>query len=209
VGAACHFAIAFLMAVSGAAAGQADTLGSPDETRRSCAAAAAALQPGGERAAFHAALARVQTCPDDGPVSLVRLWKTPPQDTATLAALADVSGRVRDRRVLDALSAAASDVSFGASARLAAIAAIAAQVDPGLVVTFRSPPGSNRAADPQVQIARLTHSATSAGGQRLDKPATDQAVELLRRLGEADPDLRVRRSAAAIFRYLSGRPASS
>jgi hypothetical protein len=194
VGVACRFAVAFLVVSSGAAAGQVDSVGSPEETRRTCAMAAAALKGGGDRAAFHAALARVQTCPDDGPVSL--------------AALSDVSGRVRDRRVLAALSTAVSDVSLGASARLAAIAAVASQVDPGLVVTFVWGSGPNRGAYPRPQIARLTHSAASTGSQTVDKRASDQAIELLRRLGEADPDVAVQHSASAIFRYLSARAAS-
>jgi hypothetical protein len=81
-----------------------DTLGSPEETRRSCNAAAAAIAPGSSAtgAAFSTALRRLQTCSSEAPVALMQRWSAPPIDSAELRIFAGVTAQVRDKRLMDA-----------------------------------------------------------------------------------------------------------
>jgi hypothetical protein len=111
---------------------------------------------------------------------------------------------VRDRRLFDALQTVATNTAIETGTRLAAIAALAAQVDPGLAVTFRAPPDGPRVApDPFVQIARLSHSASVNGAQPLDKGAARRVVELLSQLSTSDPDSRVRHATSVIAKHLA------
>lgn len=182
-----------LTLMSSAATAQADSVGSPEWKARSCAAAAATLsQSGPEGRAFSTALASVQSCPEEGPGTLARLWKTPPSDSASRHVLSSVSGRVRDQRLFDALVEAASNESFGTAARLDAIAALAEETDSTLVVEFRQPPSHARSPGPRVEILRLTHAASETGAHPLGRDVAARVVRFLRGLSATDSDPAVR-----------------
>jgi hypothetical protein len=191
------FAVAALVVLSTTASAQADSVGSPEWTTRTCAAAAASLSLAGvDCAAFVTGLASVQSCPDEGPVTLARLWKTPPVDSASRHALSSVSGRIRDRRLFGALVAAVSDGRLGTAARLDAIAALAAQTDSMLVVEFVEPPARQRSRGPRVQMLRLSHPIVTMGAQPLGMDVTARVVGLFEKLSTSDPD--------PVLRYVSG-----
>lgn len=190
--------------LSTTAAAQADSVGSPEWTRRSCAAAAASLaQTGLEGAAFAEALASVRSCPNEGPVTLARLWKTPPGDASSRHALSIVSGRVRDQRVFDALVAAASDQRLGTAARLDAIAALATQTNATLDIGFVQPPARERSRGPRVQMLRLSHPIGQEGAQPLGTDVTARVAALLGGLSTGDSDPVVRNVSGAIARNLT------
>lgn len=193
-----------LLFLSSTAVAQADSVGSAEWVKRTCAAAAAALSaPGVGGDDFVRALTTVQTCPDHRPESLRRLWAAPPKDSMSLRVLSDVSGQVRDGRVFDTVGAAASNPTLGTDARLAAIAALTSLARPGFVVRFAPPRPGSPEAGRRVEFGQLTDFVLPREQQAFDPgTARREAIDLLSRLAESDPDATVRHVTGVIARWL-------
>lgn len=183
-----------------------DTLGSPEETRRSCKAAATAIATGSSAtgAAFSTALRRLQTCSSEAPVALMQRWAAPPTDSAELRIFAGVTAHVRDRRLVDATIAAVRARALPTSARLAALGVLVTYYRPDLYAVFPvTPTGTGQRPRDYVQIGHWGDPVSFPGSQPLTEATVRQEVlEVLQELAANESDLRLRMAAAYLADFL-------
>ena len=176
---------------------QPDEVGSPAETKRSCTNAAAAIAARVSAQAVQQALMQVQTCALEGPQSLAALWGAPPIDSTTRMLLSDVSGHVRDRRVLEAVIAAAGDGKKDRSTRLFALATLVSLYDPSLTVSFVRMSRPNAPMRLRAQLMRLMHDNSVQGSDPLPDNARARILALFGSLA-TDADAMVREVASSL-----------
>ncbi len=203
----CLFSTTVLTALSFVAserlAAQNDTIGDTTSLQTFCTRDKATLAHSGSRTAYIQAISNIQSCGALAGEVLAEEWRRPPTDSASLMVLAFVSGGVRDRRIYDAARDVAVSLDAAPVTRLAAIAALAAHADASVRLSYFVPAESSVGTNPGVRIERLTHlPATGPWGPPLPESAFSDVVSLLSRLGDSDPDARVRTVAAYVAKRM-------
>jgi hypothetical protein len=202
------FATALAPAVSCAAHAQPaqNTLGSPEETRRSCSAAAAAIasNSSAKGVSFSTALRRLQTCSIEAPVALAQRWSAPPTDSAELRIFAGVTAQVRDRRLVVATITAARARSLPTSVRLAALGVLVTYFRSDLYAIFpATPTGAGQRPRDYVQIGHWGDPVSFPGAQPFTDAAVHQQVlTTLKELAANESEVRLRMAAAYLADFL-------
>src|SRR5574338_1335074 len=173
---------------------QDDSVGDTTSLQTFCGRHRAALAHPSSHEAYLGALRSIQVCGAMAGEVLGQQWRHPPEDSATVMLLGDGSASVRDRRLYEAVRDAAMSPGGATTARLAAIAALVAYADSTVRVTYWAIPRSEAVAAPPVSFPRVLHfPSREPWVAPLPLSAWSDVVALLSRLGESDPDDRVRR----------------
>jgi len=134
------------------------------------------------------ALSELITCPSSGPRAIAGAWARPPRDPGVLASLADVTGRLRDRRVHEAARAVLLDRAADTYTRLSALTAIAAHGDPCLALHIRISPTDAPGAYAYVMPGWRNDHQSRPGTEALSPSIREEVIALLDRLAKEEPE---------------------
>jgi len=146
------------------------------------------------------ALERIASCNESGGEVLAALWATPPAQPE-LGRLGHSSAAFLDARLLTAVRSAAADRSNPSAVRVAALAVLAAYVDPHVSPTPADlkPPSEGQIAQP---IGSVDHRVQTVGAQPLPEGYAAEIVAFLAGLA-GDSDTTVRYAAARLHDRLT------
>jgi len=127
--------LALVLVMIPAASYAQDERASDVHHRNECRLAGQVLQTGNPRPKREWAMEAIRSCdPEIAVPSLVRSWANAPDDTAHLMRLYRAGRRYRDARLYTAVRSVASDPARPRTVRIAALANLAAQVDPRIAM---------------------------------------------------------------------------
>jgi hypothetical protein len=120
---------------------------------------------------------------------LTRIWDNPPSDPTTLRLLTDVTGQIRDQRLLDKMTALAVNPAGTKHARLSAIAVLVSYFDPHVFILFPAIADGTLSAREYVRFGSRPDPSVRDGAVPLNTQNTRSRVHsTLRALGgDSDP----------------------
>jgi hypothetical protein len=134
------------------------------------------------------ALAALITCPESGPRAIAEFWSTGPHDRDVTASLAEVTGRLRDRRLHEAARRILLDTSENQNLRIAALAALATHGDPCFALYIRTEPTQAPGGSAYVMRGWRNDAQSRQGSEKLSEGILADVIDLLQGLAEAEPD---------------------
>ena len=168
-----------------------------------CQRAATALRGRPAAGAYSNAVSELPSCATAGAQGLRAQWEQPPSDTAAQRVLGEVTPRLRDRQVFDAVLAVFRDPGRPRTVRLAALEALMGYYQPGLTVKYVEPVQKVSHGSAYVMVGRgerFTKGSTSAP---LTPASRREILQALQQAGAADPDERVRLISSYIYSRLN------
>jgi hypothetical protein len=168
-----------------------------------CKDAIANLKQGTE--AYYSALAELPYCSGVGARALRSEWEQPPGDTVAVRLLGEVTSRLRDRQVFDAVLRAFRDPARPRHLRLAALEALMGYYEPGLVAKFVEPALAVAHGSAYVMMGQGDPVAYP-GPAPLGAGSRGEILQVLEQAGKEDPDERVRLISAYVHSRLSALP---
>ena len=153
-----------------------------------CANAAQSLRASASGREVTAALASLITCPDSGPRTITEFWATGPYDREVIASLAEVSGRLRDRRLHEAVRRILLDTSENQNLRIGALAALATHGDPCFALYIRAEPTHAPGGSAYVMRGWRNDAQSWEGSEGLPVSILADVIDLLQGVAKAEPD---------------------
>lgn len=169
-----------------------------------CKRAIANLQQGTQ--AYYSALAELPYCSAVGARALRSEWERPPSDTTAVRVLGEVTPRLRDRQVFDAVLAAFSDPVRPRELRLAALASLMGYYEPGLGARYVEPALAVQHGSAYVMMGQGDPVAAYAGPTPLSPGSRAEILQVLEQVGKQDPDERVLLISTYVHSRLSALP---
>jgi hypothetical protein len=162
-----------------------------------CQAAVATLRG---HVADQSALFAISRCPSAGPPELVSLWARQDLTSPAIATLADATGSLRDARMLEAVTKAASERSRPAASRLAALQVLMRYYDPRYAPTAEDLRGMTMGSPVPVRIGGAP---PIDGTSPLPANTRARVGAKLAALAATDPDAEVRQAALRLRQALA------
>ena len=159
---------------------------------------------GGE--AYYRAVSSLPACGATGVRALRAQWRQLPGDTTALRLLSEVTPRLRDRRLLDAVLAVFRDRGRSREARFAALNALVGYYDSSLGVSFTEPVTPVQHGSAYVMVGVNHHPpTTNKGPTPLGVSVSREILQTLQHAGTHDPDERIRLISSYLHSRLSYR----
>lgn len=191
----------FLLAVfSGAAASKVTAQEAGDTLSRAtvCERAERSIQGGKVDETYYTAVSNLPNCKAAGARVLRAQWQQPPSDTVAVRLLGEVTPRLRDRQVFDAVLTTFRDPHQPRNVRLAALEALMGYYQPGLGASFPEPEQPVQHGSAYVMMGAGDPPTTQKGPSALTVGVRAEILEALGQVGKQDPDERVRLISAYI-----------
>jgi hypothetical protein len=174
--------------------------------RNDCRLASQVLTTGEPHTLREWAMDRINDCDESGGQVIAGLWDAPPSDTVGLGRLYRTASGLLDRRLVEAVVAAASDASNATLVRVTALRVLATYVDPLVDASLASltPPsaaceGMDAAACGRMALVGHTDYRRQTEGTEPPSPGGPDAIRtLLASLATSDPDSAVRFAAGRL-----------
>jgi len=198
-------ALLSLTASCGLQAQTSDSVGTPAEIQQTCTKAVRDVSSHQPDSVYRVSLRTLPSCRDQAGVALAGAWREPPASQASLKALSEVSGQVRDERILEAVISVASDQAQPVDRRLAAMAVLVNYFDPHLYAEFPEPPTTPVHPGQYVRIGESNNDLSQPGSRPLTSTVRSRVVRLFQQLGETDSNERVRNAAKFLGSQLGKR----
>jgi hypothetical protein len=169
-----------------------------------CARAAQRLQQGVSGQAYFGAVAALPYCPATGGQVLRQQWEHPPSDTVEQRVLGEVTPRLRDHQVFEAVLRVFRDPSRPRELRLAALRALMGYYQPGLKASFVDREVQVDYGGAYVLMGRGDSTTTPSRSAPLTAGSRGEILQAIKQVAAQDPDKRVRLIAAYIHDRLVG-----
>lgn len=168
-----------------------------------CERAARSLKSRPPAQGYSRAIADLPACGVVGARALEDQWKEPPSDTATVRVLGEVTPRLRDRQVFDAVVGAFRDPARRRDLRLAALEALMGYYEPGVGAAYVEPALAVQHGSAYVMMGQGDPVATYRGAAPLSASTRTEILQVLEMVSKQDTDERVRLISAYIHSRLS------
>jgi len=170
-----------------------------------CRRAATSLHGRPAAGDYSNAVSELPSCATAGAQGLRAQWQQPPSDTAAQRVLGEVTPRLRDRQVFDAVLAAFRDPGRSRTVRLAALEALMGYYQPGLSVKYVEPVQAVNHGSAYV-MAGWGDKTTTSGATPLSTDTRGEILAALDQVGNQDPDERLRLISTYIRTRLTALP---
>jgi len=150
------------------------------------------------------ALDTIDRCDESGPPVLARMWREVPADSASVGHMIYRSVYMRDRRVYDVVSVLARDHSVPALKRAAALHLLGRWARPGFTLDYGQffSPEFESVQKNGVVYSSMSHDTQREGAEALPATVRQEVLALARELATADPNFRLRATAALLVDIL-------
>jgi hypothetical protein len=165
------------------------------QLRWDCEDAVNTLKQGWMTSSYDWAVSTVPGCGDDGIAAIAKVWRHPPRDTARLERLVVTSTQLSDQRILESVTATATDPRQPNVVRLEALRVLAFYANPALYISLGQL-DPKWIMDAPGFLQRGDGFTGFEGSHPLDPEARERALETIRLIAENDKDDRVGLAAA-------------
>ncbi len=148
------------------------------------------------------ALSDLVTCAETGPSAIGKFWVTAPREREVLASLAEVSGRLRDRRLHEVVRSILLDRAADENLRVAALGAVATHGDPCFALYIRPVPTDAPGGSAYAMPGWRNDDLSRQGSEALPESIRQDVIELLDSLATAEPETPVGKVALLAVREL-------